>query len=225
MRNISDGVALAKRLQNTPPNFMMPENFVEEAKKELDGIDGIEIKEISGQGLEEEKLGLIMAVGKASNHPPRLLIIKYHGGDANEEFTALVGKGVCYDSGGLNIKTGSYMSTMKFDMSGGAVSLGVIKTLAKNKAKVNLVVAVPLVENAVASNSYRPDDVIVCRNGMSIEIDNTDAEGRLVLADALAYVVDVHKPKEVITIATLTGAIGYALGNKYGGAWATDDER
>lgn len=224
-KNIMDGVRFAKRLQNTPPNFMMPENFAEETRKFLDGLDGVEIEEIQGGRLEEERLGLIGAVGRASMHPPRLLIIKYSGAEKGGDPIALVGKGVCYDSGGLNIKTGSYMSSMKFDMSGGAVSVGAIGALAKNRAKINLIVAVPLVENAVSSNSYRPDDVVMCRNGMSIEIDNTDAEGRLVLADALAYVVDTFKPKEVITIATLTGAIGYALGSKYGGAWATSDQQ
>lgn len=221
VKSIVDSFELAKRLQATPPNIMTPEQFVNEAKAALDGVEGVKIKEIKGKDLKKEKLELIIAVGKASVNAPRLLLIEYTAPDS-KDLIALVGKGVCYDTGGLNIKTGSYMATMKFDMSGGAVSLGIIKALAQNQSKQSVVVAIPLVENSVAGNAYRPDDVIVCRNGMSIEIDNTDAEGRLVLADALAYVSEVYKPKEVITIATLTGAIGYALGNKYGGAWTTD---
>ncbi|XP_032746500.1 probable cytosol aminopeptidase [Rattus rattus] len=221
--NILEGTRLTRKLQNTPPNLMMPENFVEEARKYLEGISGIEINVISGGDLKKEKLGLIEAVGGASEHAPRLLIVKYSAA-GSKEYMALVGKGVCYDSGGLNIKTGSYMSKMKFDMSGAAVSLGVVGALARNKCKNSIVVAIPLVENAVGPKSYRADDVLISRNGMSVEIENTDAEGRLVLADALAYVADVYKPKEIMTIATLTGAIGYALGYKYAGAWSTEDD-
>ncbi|WP_216083491.1 M17 family metallopeptidase [Candidatus Mycoplasma haematohominis] len=222
--SISSSFALTKRLQSTPPNIMTPEQFVLEAREALKGIPGVEIEEIKGEDLKKERLELIIAVGKASINAPRLLIIKYLV-SGSDDLIALVGKGVCYDTGGLNIKTGSYMATMKFDMSGAAVSLGVVKALAENGSKQSVVVAIPLVENSVAGNSYRPDDVIICRNGMSIEIDNTDAEGRLVLADALAYVSEVYKPKEIITIATLTGAIGYALGSKYGGAWSTNDDQ
>lgn len=220
IENIISGIEFAKRLQATPPNILTPEKFVQEVREKFEGVQGVNIREIVGEDLVKERLNLIVAVGKASANAPRLLLIEYMP-EKGGKVSALVGKGICYDSGGLNIKTGPYMSTMKFDMSGGAVSAGTLYALAKNGAGRNLVVSIPLAENSVSGIAYRPDDVIVSRSGKSIEIDNTDAEGRLVLADAMSYVIDEYKPEEIITIATLTGAIGYALGNKYGGGWST----
>lgn len=213
----------AKKLQEYPPNLLVPETFVDHAKELLKDIDNVKLTHIDYEGLKAKGLRLIEAVGKASINKPCLLIIEYTP-KAGEKAKALVGKGISFDTGGINVKTGSYMSNMKFDMSGAASSLATIYALAKNKSSDNLIVLLPLAENAIAENAYKPDDVVVAYSGKSVEIDNTDAEGRLVLADALAYAAMEYAPTELITIATLTGAIGYALGYKYGGAWATTDK-
>lgn len=211
----------ARRLQETPPNLLNTSEFVEEVKKLFEPLkDLVFVREIEGEDLVKENLNLIKAVGQASLNKPRLLILEYIP-SPGKEVSALVGKGICYDTGGLNIKTGSYMSDMKFDMSGAAISASTLFALASAKSKKNVVVLLPLAENSVSGNSYRPDDVIVSKSGLSVEIDNTDAEGRLVLADAIAYACASYNPSELITIATLTGAIGYALGYKYAGAWFT----
>lgn len=211
----------ARRLQETPPNLLNTAEFVKEIKDLFKPFkDLVVIREIEGENLEKEKLNLIRAVGQASQNKPRLLILEYIP-SPGKDVVALVGKGICYDTGGLSIKTGSYMSDMKFDMSGAAISASTLFALASSKSKKNVVVLLPLAENSISGNSYRPDDVIVSRSGLSVEIDNTDAEGRLVLADAIAYACSLYNPSELITIATLTGAIGYALGYKYAGAWFT----
>lgn len=214
-----------RRLQETPPNLLNTKEFEEESRRFLSGIDHLSFKVIGVDEIRSLGLNLIEAVGRGSLNAPRLLIIEYKPNSQEENFRVLVGKGVCFDTGGLNIKTGSYMASMKFDMSGAAVSIGTIYSLSKCRSKQNVVVLVPLVENSVSSSSYRPDDVVVSFCGKSVEIDNTDAEGRLILADSLSYGVDKYKPKEIISIATLTGAIGYALGYKYAGAWTTSDEQ
>ncbi|AEG73418.1 cytosol aminopeptidase [Mycoplasma haemofelis Ohio2] len=223
VENLVDAILKARQLQECPPNLLYPKKFVERAKEMLSGLKNVSVQVFDQKALLEKKLNLINEVGKASENPPYLMVVEYLP-NPNEKSKALVGKGISYDTGGLNLKPGSHMSNMKFDMSGAASSLAVIYAMAKNEVSENLRVFLPLAENCVSSNAYRPDDVIISYSGKSVEVDNTDAEGRLVLADALSYAAMEYSPTEIISIATLTGAIGYALGNKYGGAWATSEE-
>lgn len=213
---------ICKTLQELPPNFLRPSDFVKKATEIFKDLP-VEMEVFDFERLKKEKLNLIYEVGKASDDKPCLIILKYKK-NPNKKNIVLVGKGVCYDSGGLNVKTGNYMSDMKFDMSGAAVSLTTLYSLVKNNADCNLTVLIPLAENFISSNAYKADDVVTSYSGLTVEITNTDAEGRLLLADALSYGCKNFEPDHVITIATLTGAVGYALGYKYAGVWATSEE-
>lgn len=215
---ISDAVKLARDVSNTPSNEMYPARMAEMAK-ELEG-DGVKVRVLEKDELNG--MGGLLAVGGGSNREPKLIVMEYRGG--GNEFYALVGKGVTFDSGGISIKPSERMEEMKYDKSGGAVVMGVMKAVARLKLPVNLVGVVPAVENMPSGSAYRPGDVVRFYNGKTGEIINTDAEGRLILADALAYVVKNYDPKVVIDFATLTGACVIALGTKAAGLFANRDE-
>lgn len=170
----------------------------------------------------KEKMGLLLAVGQGAMHPPALIIIEYRGNPKDKEVTAVVGKGITYDTGGLNIKTAN-METMKDDMSGAAAVLGTLKAAATLKMKVNLIGVIPTAENAVGPKSYKPGDVFRSYSGKTVEISNTDAEGRLVLADGLSYLQKHYKPSRIIDFATLTGAIVITLGEEASGLFSNND--
>ncbi len=174
--------------------------------------------------LEREQLGLILAVNRGASRDPALVILEYRGNPSSKDNTAVVGKGITYDTGGLNMKPTGSMETMKCDMSGAAAALGVIQAASRLKLKTNIVAVLAVAENAVGPNSYKPGDVFRSHSGKTVEISNTDAEGRLVLADAFSYVQEKYKPSRLIDLATLTGAIVVALGSEASGLFCNDDQ-
>lgn len=205
---IAEGVCLSRDLINTPTNDMGP-NELEQAVRTLATQHGADVSVISGDALLTERLFMIHAVGRASVHAPRLIDMRW--GQANAPLVTLVGKGVCFDTGGLDIKPASGMLLMKKDMGGAANVLGLASMIMGAKLNVRLRVLIPAVENAISGDAFRPGDVLQSRKGITVEIGNTDAEGRLILADALA-VADEEAPSLLIDMATLTGAARVALG-------------
>lgn len=217
----------ARRLQDMPSNLMQPGVFEKEIKEIFKSLKNVKIKVLDRNELTKKGMNLLVGVGQAANQDvdqPRLVIIEYMGDSQNKtDTTAFVGKGVCFDTGGLNIKPGPHMRWMKYDMSGAAISAMAVYAMAKNNVKVNAYAVCPLVLNLAGSNGQRPDDVLVSYSGKTVEIDNTDAEGRLILADALTYAAKDLKVSRMLDIATLTGAMMYALGDTYTGVWTTTD--
>lgn len=173
--------------------------------------------------IEDEKMGLLLAVSRASFRDPVFISLHYNGSPTSSDRTALVGKGVTYDTGGLNLKPTGSMETMRSDMSASAILLGVMQACAALRLPINLSVVIPCTENAIGSRAYKPGDVYKSRSGTMVEITNTDAEGRLILADALSYTVDVIKPNRIIDVATLTGAMRVALGHETMGLFSNSD--
>ncbi|MGE5196112.1 MAG: leucyl aminopeptidase family protein, partial [Anaerolineae bacterium] len=173
--------------------------------------------------LEQEKMGLILAVNRGSNREPVLIILEYLGDEKSKERTAVIGKGITYDTGGLNIKPTGSMETMKSDMAGAAAVLGLIKAAIATGLKANIIGVIASTENAVGPLSYKPGDVYTSFSGKTVEISNTDAEGRLVLADAISYTQERLKPTRLIDLATLTGGILIALGEEAAGLFSNDD--
>ncbi len=210
----------ARDLVNSPPNIVYPEYLAKEAKK-LASKD-VKVTVFGPKELAKIGCGGLLAVGKGSIRGPRLIIIDYHPKGAKGSL-AVVGKGVTFDSGGLNIKPGAYMTTMKCDMSGSAVSIGVVKAASELGLKKRVIGVMTCAENMPSERSYRPDDIIKMYSGKYVEIGNTDAEGRMCLADALAYTEKKIKPDVMINFATLTGACVVALGYHTAGMMTTDD--
>lgn len=198
---------LGRDLINTPAEEMGPDALEDEARKLADRF-GASVNVHKGEGFAEN-FPLIHAVGRAATIPPRLIEVNWDGG--GEHTFALVGKGVCFDTGGLNIKPGNAMALMKKDMGGAATSIALARRIMEEKLPIKLRLLIPAVENAIAGNAFRPGDVFRSRKGTTVEISNTDAEGRLILADALALAVE-GKPDRILTLATLTGAARVALG-------------
>ncbi|HZQ39139.1 MAG TPA: leucyl aminopeptidase family protein [Rhizomicrobium sp.] len=215
---IADGVFLARDLINTPPNDMGPRELTEAART-VARIHGAKFRTVEGQVLTRD-YPLVAAVGQGSARAPRLIELTW--GDAKAPKVTLVGKGVCFDTGGYNLKPTSGMATMKKDMGGAAVVLGLAQMVMAAKLKLRLRALIPAVENSVSGSAYRPSDVFKSRKGLTVEIGNTDAEGRLVLADALAD-ADAEKPELLIDCATLTGAARTATGMELP-PFFTDDE-
>ncbi|MHA3978186.1 leucyl aminopeptidase family protein [Halovulum sp. GXIMD14794] len=213
------GVALTCDLINTPANDMGPDEL-EAAARALAGAEGAEISVIRGDDLLEQNFPMIHAVGRASDKAPRLIDMRW--GDDGAPAVTLVGKGVCFDTGGLNIKPGGSMALMKKDMGGAATVLGLARMIMRLKLPVRLRVLIPAVENSISAGAFRPGDVLTARNGLTVEINNTDAEGRLVLADALVLGAE-EKPGLMVSMATLTGAARVALGPDMPPVY-TDDE-
>ena len=221
--NESDSINLVRNLINEPPNYMNPnelENIAVEIvqNSELD-LTVLNVKEMESLGME-----VILGVGQGSKNDPKMIIINYNGDKGNKNNNiAVIGKGITFDSGGLNLKPGMSMRTMKTDMSGSAIVLGVMKAVSHQKPKKNVMGILAIAENMPGGNAQRPGDVVRAMNGKTVEIGNTDAEGRLVLSDALSYAVDKGINK-IIDIATLTGAISVALGNEYTGLFGNDQK-
>jgi leucyl aminopeptidase len=215
---IAEGVFLARDLINTPANDMGPADLAAAARA-LAKKHGAKISIVEGEALKKQNFPLIHAVGKGSERPPRLIDITWGSGPK----VTLVGKGVCFDTGGLDLKPSSAMLTMKKDMGGAATVLGLAHMIMDAKLKMRLRVLIPAVENSVSGCAYRPGDVFASRKGLTVEIGNTDAEGRLVLADALSL-ADDEKPDLLIDLATLTGAARSATGMELP-PFFTDDER
>ena len=217
---IVNGMVLGRDLINTPPNDLGP-GELSAAARHLADQHGAEFREVVGKDLLAENFPLIHAVGRASDRPPRLIELRW--GEADDPKVTLVGKGICFDTGGLNLKPGNSMSLMKKDMGGAATVLALAMMIMSADLPVNLHVLVPAADNNVGRDAFRPSDVIASRKGMSVEIGNTDAEGRLVLADALAL-GDEDDPELMICIATLTGAARVALGVEVPPFYVDNDE-
>ena len=218
----ADGVVLARDLINEPANVLYPVEFARRASaltKLGVGVDVLDVPAMRKLGM-----GALLGVGQGSMHDSRLVVMRWNGGKRGAEPVAFIGKGVCFDTGGISIKPGQGMEDMKGDMAGAACVVGLMHALAARKAKVNAVGAIGLVENMPDGKAYRPGDILKTMSGQTIEIINTDAEGRLVLADALHYVNKRFKPKFMINLATLTGAIIVALGQEYAGMFSNNDK-
>jgi leucyl aminopeptidase len=219
---VAVGVELARNLVNEPPNVLFPAEFARRAstlKKLGVAVDVLDVKRMKKLGM-----GALLGVGQGSAHEPRLVVMRWDGGKRGDKPAAIVGKGVCFDTGGISIKPAGGMEDMKGDMAGAACVVGLMHALAARKARANVVGVIGLVENMPDGAAQRPGDIVKSMSGQTIEIINTDAEGRLVLADALWYTKERFKPKFMIDLATLTGAILISLGQEYGGLFANDDK-
>lgn len=221
--HVLDGVYLARDLVNTNADDMTPTHLGHVAQGLAKTLSNVKTTVFSKKQIEKEKMGLILAVNRGASHDPAFIIVEYKGAPKSKDHTVIVGKGVTYDTGGLNLKPTGSMETMKSDMSGAAAVLGTLHAAATMGLKINLTAVVASVENAVSATSYKPGDVYAGYSGKTVEIGNTDAEGRLILADALAYTVKHLKPNRIIDIATLTGAIEVALGPEAAGLFSNND--
>ena len=218
---VLEGVKLTRELVTEPANIIYPETFVERTRHLADL--GIELEVLDGAAMEKLGMGALLGVAQGSVRDPRLLILRWNGGKKGEAPVAFVGKGVTFDTGGISIKPAQGMEDMKWDMAGSGVVIGLMHALASRKAKVNAVGVVGLVENMPSGSAQRPGDIVTSMSGQTIEVINTDAEGRLVLADTLWYCQDQFKPQIIIDLATLTGAIVIALGTVHAGLFSNND--
>ncbi|MFN3348265.1 leucyl aminopeptidase [Pseudorhodoplanes sp.] len=219
---IADGVTLARDLVNEPANVLYPEEFARRAGALRKLGVGIEI--LDKKAMTKLKMNALLGVGQGSARESRVVIMRWDGGKKGDKPLAFIGKGVCFDTGGISIKPAAGMEDMKGDMAGAACVVGLMHALAGRKAKVNAIGAIGLVENMPDGNAQRPGDIVTSMSGQTIEIINTDAEGRLVLADLLWYVGKTYKPQFMIDLATLTGAIIVSLGHEYAGLFSNNDK-
>ncbi len=221
--SIKEGVFLARDLVSEPPNVLNPKKYTEEIKK-LTRL-GLKVEVLNEKKLKKLGMHSLLGVGQGSKNETFLVVVKWNGAKKNfGKPLAFVGKGVCFDTGGISLKPARFMEEMKYDMGGSAVVVGLMKCLAIRKAKVNVIGVVGLVENMPDGNAQRPGDIVKSYSGKTIEVLNTDAEGRLVLADALTYTEKKFNPKFIIDLATLTGAIIMALGEEYAGLFSNNDK-
>src|ERR1043165_3418257 len=220
--HVVDGVVIARELVNEPPNVLYPVEFARRASqlKKL----GVQVEVLDVKAMTKLGMGALLGVGQGSTQPSRTVIMRWNGGKKGNAPVAFIGKGVCFDTGGISIKGAAGMEDMKGDMGGAACVVGLIHALAARKAKVNAVGAIGLVENMPDGNAQRPGDIVTTMSGQTIEIINTDAEGRLVLADVLWYVAQKFRPKFMIDPATLPGALMVALGTEHAGLFSNNDE-
>lgn len=223
MSAIADGVMLTRDLVAEPANIIYPETFVERCQH-LANL-GVKITVLGDEEMEELGMGALLGVSQGSVRPARLLVMHWDGtGGKQKRPVAFVGKGVTFDTGGISIKPAGGMEDMKWDMGGAGAVAGAMKALAGRKAKANVIGVCGLVENMPDGNAQRPGDVVTSMSGQTIEVINTDAEGRLVLCDALHWVQENYKPEYVVNLATLTGAIIVALGHEYAGLFSNSDD-
>lgn len=221
LSNISNAVHFVRSLVNEPANVINPQAIVDQVSQQLSSIN-VAVKILDKNDMSSCGMNALLGVAQGSDAPPYTLICEYIS-DSSMQQIAFVGKGVTFDSGGISIKPSNNMAEMKGDMAGAAVVLGTIMALASNKIKCNVIAAVGLVENMPSGTAQRPGDIVTTMNGTTIEVDNTDAEGRLVLADVLCYIAKHYSPSTIIDVATLTGAIGVALGREYAGLFSNSD--
>lgn len=220
---VVDAVNFTRDLINGNADDITPQTLSHKAKELEKDSSLIKTKILDKKALEKLGMGLLLAVNRGSHRDPALILIEYRGNPGSSDLTAIVGKGITYDTGGLHLKT-TGMETMKDDMSGAAAVLGTIKAAAALGLEVNLIGAVPTTENAIGPNSYKMGDVYRSYRGKTVEVTDTDAEGRLVLADAVSYVEDQYKPSRIIDLATLTGGIIVALGEEASGLFSNDEK-
>jgi leucyl aminopeptidase len=219
---IAGGVVLARDLVNEPPNVLFPQEFARRAQA-LRRV-GVAVEVLDEPAMKRLGMNALLGVGQGSAHASRAVVMRWNGGKKGEAPLGFIGKGVCFDTGGISIKPAASMEDMKGDMAGAACVVGLMQALAGRKARVNAVGVIGLVENMPSGEAQRPGDIVKSMSGQTIEIINTDAEGRLVLADILWYAAKRFKPKFMIDLATLTGAIIVALGHEYAGLFSNDDK-
>lgn len=219
---LCEAIDFIKDLVNGPSNIIDIEYLAREAGK-IARENGYKVKAFGNKELGKMGAGGILAVNKGTKKDARLIALEYHGGKAGEKPLVLIGKGVIFDTGGYNLKPVNHIEDMHQDMAGGATVLGIFKVLKRLGIKRNIVGVIPVVENLISDTAYRPSDIITMLAGKTVEITNTDAEGRLILADAITHAVS-YKPSAMITVATLTGAVGVATGNRYCGLIGNDNE-
>ena len=220
---IAEGVEFTKRLVTEPANVIYPESFVAACRERFDGTD-VEISVLDEAEMRSLGMGALLGVAQGSARPPRLLAIKWNGGKPGEKPVAFVGKGVTFDTGGISIKPAAGMEDMKWDMGGAGAVAGAMLALALRKATANVVGVCGLVENMPDGNAQRPGDVVTSMSGKTVEVINTDAEGRLVLCDALTWTQKTFEPTTIVDLATLTGAIIVSLGHEYAGMFSNNDD-
>lgn len=222
--SIFKGVYLVRDLVNDNADDVTPQHLAQVAQKLAKSHSRLVKTQIfDKKRIEKEKMGLLLAVNRGSLRDPVFIVIQYRGNPKSKDHTVLIGKGITYDTGGLNLKATGQMETMRQDMAGAAVCLGTVEAAASLQLKVNFTVVIPSTENCIGARAYKPGDVYTSYSGKTVEIGNTDAEGRLILADALSYAVRNLKPTQMIDFATLTGAIGIALGTEATGLLSNDD--
>ena len=220
---IAEAVYFGRDLSNLPPNECSPARLASVALS-LASEHAMKVRIVERYEMETIGLAGIVAVGKGSNNPPKMIILEYSGAPSDQKPYLLVGKAVTFDTGGISLKPGDKMDEMKFDKCGGCIVLAILKAIASLKLPINVVGIVPSVENMPSSTAYRPGDIIRMYNGKTVEVLNTDAEGRIILADALAYGITLYNPKAIIDLATLTGACIIALGANVAAAIGTSKE-
>jgi leucyl aminopeptidase len=218
-----EGISFTRELVTEPANIIYPISFVERCRASMEGL-GVEFEVLDEKAMTELGMGSLMGVALGSAQPPRLLAMRWNGaGDTNRKPVVLIGKGVTFDTGGISIKPAAGMEAMKWDMGGAAAVAGTMKALATRKAKANVVGICGLVENMPDGKAQRPGDVVTSMSGQTIEVINTDAEGRLVLCDAMTWAQRQYKPEYMVDLATLTGAMIISLGFEYAGMFSNDN--
>ena len=220
---LAQGIEFTRVLVAEPANIIYPISFVERCEEAFAGT-GAELTVLDEDEMGKLGMGALLGVGQGSEQPSRLMAIRWNGGTDGEEPTVFVGKGVTFDTGGISLKPGPGMGDMKWDMGGAGAVVGAMLSLVKRKAKANIVGVVGLVENMPDGKAQRPGDIVTTMSGQTVEVLNTDAEGRLVLCDALHWAQEQYSPKTIVDFATLTGAIMIALGTDHGGLFANDDD-
>jgi len=221
---IVESVNVVRELGNTPPTVMTPQYLSKEARALAKQFAKITTTVHGRADMKKFGMGCLLGVSSGSQHEPQFIVLNYKGGKVKEDPTVLIGKGITFDSGGLSLKPENYMKDMKFDMLGAATVLATVKAAAGLKLKKNIIGLIPTCENMPGGESYRPDDILTAMNGRSVLIENTDAEGRLILSDALSYAGIKLKPKEVIDFATLTGACMVAVGTERSGLFSPEQK-
>ncbi|MFC0588137.1 leucyl aminopeptidase [Novosphingobium aquiterrae] len=219
---LADGVELTRELVTEPANVIYPESFVARVSARLDGT-GIKLRVLDDAEMTTLGMGALLGVAQGSVRPARILAMEWNGGKAGERPTAFVGKGVTFDTGGISLKPAAGMEDMKWDMGGAGAVAGAMLALARRGAKANVIGICGLVENMPDGKAQRPGDVVTSMSGQTIEVINTDAEGRLVLCDAITWTQKEYNPAAIVDLATLTGAMIISLGNEHGGIFANDD--
>jgi leucyl aminopeptidase len=216
------GISFTRELVSEPANILYPESFVERCRARVAPL-GIEVEVLDEKQMAELGMGALLGVGQGSVRPPRILAMRWNGGGEGGKPLVLVGKGITFDTGGISIKPAQGMEAMKWDMGGAGAVAGAMVAIAGRKAKANVVGVCVLAENMPDGNAQRPGDVVTSMSGQTIEVINTDAEGRLVLADAITWAQRQYRPETVVDLATLTGAMIISLGHEYGGLFSNDD--
>ena len=218
-----EGLSFTRELVTEPANILYPESFVERCRKRLEPL-GVEFEVLDEEQMRALGMGALLGVAQGSVRPPRLLAMRWNGaGNARARPVVLIGKGITFDTGGISIKPALGMEAMKWDMGGAGAVAGAMAALAGRKARANVVGVCALAENMPDGNAQRPGDIVTSMSGQTIEVINTDAEGRLVLADAMTWAQRQHKPEVMIDLATLTGAMIISLGHEYAGLFSNDD--